>query len=53
VEQNTEIERHELKIDIQRDAEVLEGFVGFPPTQIMTLTIYRQHLNDLAFQSQR
>lgn len=48
VEQNTEIERHELKIDIQRDAEVLEGFVGFPPTQIMTLTIYRQHLNDLA-----
>lgn len=48
VEQNTEMERQELKIDIQRDAEVLESFVGFPPTQIMTLTIYRTHLNDLS-----
>ncbi len=48
VEQNTEIERQEIKIDIQRDAEVLESFVGFPPTQIMTLTIFRSHLNDPA-----
>ncbi len=48
VEQNTEIERQEMKIDIQRDSAVLESFVGFPPTQIMTLTIFRQHLNDLA-----
>ena len=48
VEQNTEIERQELKIDIQRDAAVLESFVAFPPTEIMTLTIFRKHLNDLA-----
>lgn len=46
VEQNTEIERQELKIDIQRDAELLENFVAFPPTQIMTLSIFRKHLND-------
>jgi len=48
VEQNTEMERQELKIDIQRDADVLDSFVGFPPTQVMTLTIRRTHLNDLA-----
>jgi len=46
IEQNTEIERSEMKIDIQRDSAVLEGFVGFPPTEIMTLTIFRKHLND-------
>lgn len=46
VEQNTEIERSELKIDIQRDSDVLSSFVAFPPTQIMTLTIFRKHLND-------
>lgn len=48
VEQNTEIERQELKIDIQRDADILAIFVAFPPTEIMTLTIFRQHLNDPA-----
>lgn len=47
VELNTEIERAELKIQIQRDAEILDNFVAFPPTEIMTLTIFRTHGNDL------
>jgi len=47
VEQNTEIERAELKLKIQRDAPILNNFVAFPPTEIMTLTIFRKHGNDL------
>ncbi len=48
VEQNTEIERAELKIKIQRDATILDNFVAYPPTEIMTLTIFRKHGNDVA-----
>jgi len=46
IEQNQEMERQPLQIQIQRDAEILENFVGFPPTEIMTVTIFRFHEND-------
>jgi len=46
IEQNQEMERQPLNITIQRDAAVLDNFVGFPPTEIMTLTVFRFHDND-------
>jgi uncharacterized phage protein (TIGR02218 family) len=46
IEQNSEMERQPLNIKIQRDADVLQNFVGFPPTEIMTVTIFRFHNND-------
>ena len=46
IEVNEEMERQPLKIRIQRDADLLDNFVQYPPTQILTLTIYRYHEND-------
>jgi len=46
IEQNQEMERQPLNIKIARDADVLENFVAFPPTEIMTVTIFRFHQND-------
>lgn len=46
IEQNAEIERQTLKIKIQRDNSILDNFIQFPPTEIITLTIFRYHAND-------
>jgi uncharacterized phage protein (TIGR02218 family) len=46
IEVNTEIERAPMNLDIQRDADILTNFVAYPPTEIMTLTIFRYHAND-------
>ena len=46
VEVNTEIERSSISVDIQRNADLLNNFVQYPPTEIMILTIFRYHAND-------
>lgn len=46
IEQNSEIERADLPITIQRDAEILDNFIAFPRTEVITITVFRQHLND-------
>lgn len=46
IEQTGEMERNEITVMVQRDSPILANFVGFPRTEIMTLTIFREHLND-------
>ncbi len=46
VESNSEMERSPIKIKIQRDADLLDNFISFPPTEIITLIIFRYHAND-------
>jgi len=42
-----EIERTQMKISVPRDAPVVQDFIQFPPTEVMTMTLYRQHLDDV------
>lgn len=46
IEVNSEMERASIKVRLQRDAGVLNNFIGFPPTEIINLTIFRYHEND-------
>jgi len=46
IEQNAEIERQNMKIKIQRDNPILDNFIQFPPTEIITVTVLRYHAND-------
>lgn len=46
LEQTGEMQKSGINIKMQRDADILSNFVAFPPTEIMTLTIFRYHAND-------
>lgn len=46
IEQNAEIERQSMKLKIQRDNPILDNFIQFPPTEIITVTVFRYHAND-------
>ena len=46
IEVNQEMERQPLKIRVQRDSAVLQNFIQFPPTEVMTVTIQKYHIND-------
>lgn len=46
IEQNAEIERQSMKVKIQRNNPILDNFIQFPPTEVITLTIFRYHAND-------
>jgi uncharacterized phage protein (TIGR02218 family) len=46
VEQTQEINRADLKLELPRDADVAEEFIIYPPAEVMTLRVYRQHRGD-------
>lgn len=46
IEQNAEIERQSMSLKIARTNPLLDNFIQFPPTEIITLTIFRYHAND-------
>ncbi|MCP3672487.1 MAG: DUF2163 domain-containing protein [Gammaproteobacteria bacterium] len=46
IEVGPEMGRANITIKIQRNADILDNFVQYPPTEIMNLTILRFHQND-------
>lgn len=45
-EQSQEMERNSMKVSISREELVALNFIQFPTTEITTLTVWRQHIDD-------
>lgn len=48
IEWQSEIERSEITITLPRDNLLAAQYIAYPPTEVLTLTIYRQHAYDVS-----
>lgn len=44
--QTKELNRSNLQLTVPRNASFIQDFIRFPPTEVMTLTVFRRHSED-------